>query len=82
MDMTQCHGVDTAVEGVCAACSKPIPAKVVNSLWRQWDTEHFTHASCDIDLYTLNNLTQHCQTHSIYLEDIPMSGEGFQSLGF
>ena len=49
-DMAVRHGVDTASKGICSACSKPILAKVVNALGRQWHPEHFTCASCDEEL--------------------------------
>ena len=62
MDMTQRHGVDTAVEGVCATCSKPIPAKVV---WGGSGTRNTLHI-CDMKLYTLNNSTQ-CLPHTLYI---------------
>lgn len=72
MDMTQRHGVDTAAKGVCAACSKPILAKVVNALGRQWHPEHFTCTSCDMELahstYYESNGRPYCEKdyHELY----------------
>ena len=49
-DMEHIHGVSTVAKGMCAACKKPILAKVLDALGRQWHPEHFTCASCDIEL--------------------------------
>jgi len=71
-DMTQRHGVDTAAKGLCAACSKPILAKMVNALGRQWHPEHFTCASCDVELgqstYYESNGRPYCEKdyHELY----------------
>ena len=50
MDMENIHGVSTVAKGMCAACKKPILAKVLDALGRQWHPEHFTCASCDTEL--------------------------------
>lgn len=71
-DMTQRHGVDTAAKGLCAACSKPILAKMVNALGKQWHPEHFTCASCDVELgqstYYESNGRPYCEKdyHELY----------------
>ena len=71
-DMTQRHGVDTAAKGHCAACSKPILAKMVNALGKQWHPEHFTCASCDVELgqttYYESNGRPYCEKdyHELY----------------
>jgi len=71
-DMTQRHGVDTAAKGLCAACSKPILAKMVNALGKQWHPEHFTCTSCDVELgqstYYESNGRPYCEKdyHELY----------------
>ena len=70
-DMTR-HGVDIAAKGICAACNKPILAKVVSALGRQWHPEHFTCASCDLELgsttYYESNGRPYCEKdyHELY----------------
>lgn len=50
LDMENIHGVSTVAKGMCAACKKPILAKVLDALGRQWHPEHFTCASCEAEL--------------------------------
>ncbi len=71
-EMTQVHGVSTVAKGTCAACLKPILAKVVNALGCQWHPEHFTCTSCDIELgtttYYESNGRPYCEKdfHELY----------------
>lgn len=71
-DMTTRHGVNTVSKGVCAACNKDILAKVVTALGRQWHPEHFTCASCDVELgqttYYESNGRPYCEKdyHELY----------------
>ena len=66
------RGVNTASKGICSACKKPILAKVVNALGRQWHAEHFTCASCDMELgsttYYESNGRPYCEKdyHELY----------------
>ena len=58
--------------GVCAACNKPILAKVVNALGCQWHKEHFTCTQCDVELgsttYYESNGRPYCEKdyHELY----------------
>ena len=45
-DMEHIHGVSTVAKGMCAACKKPILAKVLDALGRQWHPEHFFCTLC------------------------------------
>lgn len=71
-DMVNIHGVRTEAKGVCAACKKPILAKVLDALGRQWHPEHFTCASCDVELgnatYYESNGRPYCEKdyHELY----------------
>ena len=53
MDMENIHGVSTVAKGMCAACKKPILAKVLDALGKQWHPEHFTCAACEVELATI-----------------------------
>lgn len=70
-DMEQ-HGVSTVAKGMCAACRKPILAKVLDALGRQWHPEHFTCAACDMELsnatYYESNGRPYCEKdyHELY----------------
>ena len=71
-DMENIHGVSTVAKGTCAACKKPILAKVLDALGRQWHPEHFTCASCDTELsnvtYYESNGRPYCEKdyHELY----------------
>ena len=64
-DMEHIHGVSTVAKGMCAACKKPILAKVLDALGRQWHPEHFVCAGCEMDLsnatYYENNGRPYCE---------------------
>lgn len=66
------HGVSTVAKGMCAACKKPILAKVLDALGQQWHPEHFTCASCDMELsnttYYESNGRPYCEKdyHELY----------------
>lgn len=65
MDMENIHGVSTVAKGMCAACKKPILAKVLDALGRQWHPEHFTCTACDVELgnitYYESNSRPYCE---------------------
>ena len=71
-DMTTRHGVNTVAKGNCAACNKPILGKVVSALGRPWHPEHFTCASCEVELgqttYYESNGRPYCEKdyHELY----------------
>lgn len=71
-DMVNIHGVRTEAKGMCAACKKPILAKVLDALGRQWHPEHFTCAACDVELgnatYYESNGRPYCEKdyHELY----------------
>ena len=71
-DMEHIHGVSTVAKGMCAACKKPILAKVLDALGRQWHPEHFTCASCEVELsnatYYESNGRPYCEKdyHELY----------------
>ncbi len=71
-DMETIHGVSTVAKGVCAACKKPILAKVLDALGRQWHPEHFTCALCEEELsnatYYESNGRPYCEKdfHELY----------------
>lgn len=71
-DMENIHGVSTVAKGMCAACKKPILAKVLDALGRQWHPEHFTCAACDMELSTVtyyeSNGRPYCEKdyHELY----------------
>lgn len=50
LDMENIHGVSTVAKGMCSACKKPILGKVLDALGRQWHPEHFTCATCEVEL--------------------------------
>lgn len=66
------HGVSTVAKGTCAACKKPILTKVLDALGRQWHPEHFTCASCEMELsnttYYESNGRPYCEKdyHELY----------------
>ncbi|NWX15842.1 LPXN protein, partial [Aegotheles bennettii] len=43
-------GITAAPTGICAACCKPIAAKVLTALGKTWHPEHFTCACCRQEL--------------------------------
>ena len=71
-DMAKRHGINTTAKGMCAACNKPILAKVVDALGKQWHPEHFTCVSCDTELghvtYYESNGRPYCEKdyHELY----------------
>lgn len=71
-DMENIHGVSTVAKGMCFACKKSILTKVLDALGHQWHPEHFTCASCDMELSTVtyyeSNGRPYCEKdyHELY----------------
>lgn len=71
-DMETIHGVSTVAKGMCAACKKPILGKVLDAMNRQWHPEHFSCASCEMELgsatYYESNGRPYCEKcyHELY----------------